>query len=89
MVMVEDNHNSETMACPFCGERMLRGHIWVSGGEGPSTLQWQEGSQLKSGFFGKDFDDILLADGTFVAPAKQAFRCPSCTALLTNFKDPN
>ena len=30
-----------------------------------------------------------VSGGLLVAPAAQAFRCSSCGALLTNFKDPN
>ena len=87
--ILEDGHDSDALACPFCGDKMIRGHIWVSGGEGSSNLEWQGGSQLESGLFGKSVDETLLSDGWLVAPAKQAFRCISCQALLTNFKDTN
>ena len=83
-----DDVPAESMACPFCGDQMIGGHIWVSGGDGVSNLEWQAGSQLESGLFGKSVDETLLSDGFFVAPAKQAFRCSSCGALLTRFEDP-
>ena len=86
---LEDDHDSEAMTCPFCGDKMIRGHIWVKGGEEGGDLNWQEGSRLKSGLFGKIADEGLLTGGFFVAPVKQAFRCSSCGALLTNFEGPN
>ena len=79
----------EAMVCPFCGNKMNRGHIWMSGGDGSGVLEWQEGCRIRRGLFGKIADATLFSEGLLVAPAAQAFRCSSCGALLTNFKDPN
>ncbi|MHB8864894.1 MAG: PF20097 family protein [Pirellulaceae bacterium] len=76
------------MVCPFCDGKMNRGHIWV-GGNGSGVLQWQAGRQIRRGLFGKIADATLLPGGLLVAPTTQAFRCSSCRALLTNFKDPD
>jgi len=84
--MPESDHNSKATACPFCGGEMVRGNIWVSGG-GSSSLCWQTGRRLKRGILGRVPDEILIDAGIPVSPAKQAFFCTSCVALLTNFED--
>ena len=58
---------SEAMVCPFCGDKMNRGHIWVSGGDGSGVLEWQEGCQIKRGLFGKIADATLLSGGLLVS----------------------
>ena len=96
--MLKDDHDSEAMselkdalkgvpdsttACPFCGDKMTRGNIWVSGG----SLCWQKGRVLKRGILGKTPDEILLDEGTLISPAKRAFFCYSCEAMLTDFEN--
>ena len=67
----------EAMVCPFCGDKMNRGHIWMSGGDGSAVLEWQEGCRIRRGLFGKIADAPLFSEGLLVAPAAQAFRCSS------------
>ena len=55
----DDDVPSGAMVCPFCGGKMNRGHIWVSGGGGSGVLEWQEGCQIKRGLFGKIADATL------------------------------
>ena len=60
--------------CPFCGDNMIRGHIWVSGGvesHAGASLDWQQGSKLKNGLFGDMTADETLLSG---ARTKRALR---------------
>ena len=78
--------DSEAKACQFCGGKMIRGHIWVRGGDGGvPSLGWQKGTQLRKGFFGNIKVEATLLK---LGGVNQALRCYSCGALLTDFTDP-
>ena len=88
----EGTIDSVKMACPFCDEEMIQGHIWMEGWwGGPGTLFWQEISLLKTGIlFDKKSDKALLKKYSLMTSgAKEAFHCSSCGALLTQFEDEN
>ena len=82
-----ENGGGETMDCPYCDHSMTKGFIWIASSEG-GRLDWQAGETIRHGLLGKTADEHLLHDGLFGAPAKRAYRCSSCGALLTRLDDP-
>ena len=85
--MTGENENVSTeLICPFCGAEMVQGHIWLSTNS-VASLDWQEGKQLRTRWMSKVVDISLMEEGFVPNPAKQAYRCSSCKALLTQFKD--
>ena len=77
------------MDCPFCDEKMVFGHIWIEASEG-GCLNWQEGAQVRKGWFSKKVDETLLCPGLLSPPpVVQAFRCSDCGAILTDFSQSN
>ena len=88
--MSEDDHKSETIACPFCGDEMILSHFWVvmGGTELNGTekmhMEW-EGRRIRMWMIYESEHEERSPDGPFLDPASKFFRCSSCGALATDF----